>query len=112
MKIGKENISQEITLRIIDETRNYFIEETELNKLMSYKHKKVFANLSFVEQFLLSDFAVTGCVSVFAFASLVGISIGITISVIGLNIFRISSAIKKYKSTNTKKKKKHDKQYC
>ena len=39
-----------------------------------------------------------GCVSISAFASLVGISIGITSSVIGLKICVITAAIKKYNS--------------
>ena len=46
---------------------------------------------------------------VWAFASLVGIPIGITSSVIGLKICVITAGIKKYKSIIKKKKKKHDK---
>ena len=34
----KENISQEVRLKIIDETRNYFIEEINQNKSISKKH--------------------------------------------------------------------------
>ena len=37
----KENISQEVRLKIIDETRNYFIEEINQNKSISKKHKKI-----------------------------------------------------------------------
>ena len=44
---------------------------------------------------------------IFAFASLVGISIGITSSAIELNICAITAGIKKYKAII--KKKKHDK---
>ena len=33
----KENVSQEFTLKNIDETRNYFIEEINRNELMSEK---------------------------------------------------------------------------
>ena len=50
---------------------------------------------------------VTGCISISALASLVGISIGITSSVVGLKICVITEGIKKYKSII--KKKKHDK---
>ena len=50
----------------------------------------------------------TGCVSISAFASLVGIPIGITSSAIGLKICAITAGIKKYKSIIKKKKKKHD----
>ena len=35
----QENIRQEFTLKNIDETRNYFIEEINRNELMSKKHK-------------------------------------------------------------------------
>ena len=52
---------------------------------------------------------ITGCVSISAFASLVGIPIGITSSSIGLKICAITVGIKKYKSIIKKKKKKHDK---
>ena len=51
----------------------------------------------------------TGCISTSAFTSLIGISIGITSSTIGLKIFAITAGIKKYKSIIKKKKKKHDK---
>ena len=44
-----------------------------------------------------------------AFASLVGIPIGITSSVIGLKIYAITAGIKQYKSIIQKNKKKHDK---
>ena len=33
----KENVSQEFTLKNIDETRNYFTEEINRNELMSEK---------------------------------------------------------------------------
>ena len=51
----------------------------------------------------------TGCISISAFASLIGISIGITSSAIGLKLLAITAGIKKYKSIIKKKKKKHDK---
>ena len=44
-----------------------------------------------------------------AFASLVGIPIGITSYATGLKIFVITAGIKKYKSILKKKRKKHDK---
>ena len=75
---------------------------------MSKKHKNVFRVLNYIEHLLILISTVTGCVSIFAFASLVGIPIGITSSVIGLKICVITAGIKKYKSIK-KKKKKHDK---
>ena len=35
--MAEENISQEFRLENIDETRNYFLEEIEQNKMMSRK---------------------------------------------------------------------------
>ena len=52
--------------------------------------------------------AVTRCISISAFAFLLGIPIGITSSAIGLRIYVITEWIKKYKSV-IKKKKKHEK---
>ena len=53
--------------------------------------------------------AVTGCVSISDFASLVDISVGVTISAVELKFFVITEGVKKYKSIIKKKKKKYDK---
>ena len=107
--MAEENISQEFTLKIIDATRNYLIEEINRRELMSKKHKKVCTTLNYIEHFLILGSTATGCVSISAFASSVGIPIGITSSAIGLKICAITAGIKKYKSIIKKKKKKHDK---
>ena len=108
--MAEENIIQEFRLRYIDETRSYFIEEINRNELISKKHKKVCATLDDVEHFLTVRSAITGCVSISAFASLVGIPIGITSSETELKTSVITAGIKKYKSMiKKKKKKKHDK---
>ena len=52
---------------------------------------------------------ITGCISISAFASLIGIPIGITTSAVGLKICANGAGIKKYNSIYKKKKKKHDK---
>ena len=52
---------------------------------------------------------VTGCVSIYEFASLVCAPVGITSSAVGLKISVITAGIKQYKSNiKKKKKKKHD----
>ena len=71
------------------------IEEINQNELMSKKHKKFCTTLNYIEHFLILVFAITWYVSISAFASLVGIPIGITSSVIGLKICAINAAIKK-----------------
>ena len=80
----EENISQEFKLKNINETRYYFLEETEQNELMSRKHKKVCTTLNYIEHFLILVFTVTGCISISAFASLLGIPIGMMNSAIVL----------------------------
>ena len=65
--------------------------------------------VNYIEHFLILASTITGCVSISAFASLIGIPIGITSSAIGLKICAITAGIKKYKSIIKKKKKKHDK---
>ena len=65
---------------------------------MSRKHKKVCSTLNYIEQFLVLVSTVTGCISVFHFASLIGILLGITSSAIEFKIFTITVRIKKYKS--------------
>ena len=62
---------------------------------MNKKRKKVCKNLNYIEHFLVLGSTITGCISVSAFASLVGIPIGITSSAIGLKICAITTAIKK-----------------
>ena len=59
--------------------------------------------------YLILISTVTGCISISAFASLVGITKGITSSATGLKISVIIAGIKKYKSIIKKKKKKHNK---
>ena len=77
--------------------------------MKSKKHKKVCTTRNYIEHFLILASTITGCISISAFASLVGIPIGITISAIGLNICEITAEIKNCKSVIKKKKKKHDK---
>ena len=60
---------------------------------MSKKHKSFRMASNYIEQFLILVSAITGCVSISAFASLVGIPIGIASSAIGLNICAITAVI-------------------
>ena len=76
---------------------------------MSKKHKKVCTTLNYIKHFLILASKNTGWVSIFAFASLIGIPIGITSSGIGLKICAITAGIKKYKTIIEKEKKKYDK---
>ena len=84
-------MSEEFRLKKIDNGRNYFLEEIEKNELMSRKRKKVCATLNYIEHFLILASTITGCISISASASLLGIPIGITSSSIGLKICAIAA---------------------
>ena len=102
-------ISQEFRTEHIDETRNFFLEEIKQNELISIKHKKVCTTLNYSEYFLNLASTITECISISAFASLIGNPTGITSSAIGSKICATTAGIKKYKPIIKKKKKKHDK---
>ena len=107
--MAKENINQEFLLKNTNETRNYLIEKINLNGLVSKKDEKVCTTLNYIEKFLILASTITACGSISAFASLIGLLIGITSSAIGLKICAITAGIKKFKSIIKKKKKKHEK---
>ena len=75
---------------------------------MNKKHKKVCKVLNHIEHSLIVISTITKNFFVSSFASLVENPIGITSSVIGINICVIITQIKNYKSINNKNKKKHD----
>ena len=65
--------------------------------------------MNYLDHLIIVISAITGCVSISDFTSLVAIPIGISSSTIGLKICVITTGIKKYKSKiKKKKKKKHD----
>ena len=80
----EENIGQEFRLKNVDETRNYFLEKIKQNILMSKKHKKVCTTLNYIEHFLILVSTITECILISAFASLIGVPIGIMSSATGL----------------------------
>ena len=53
---------------------------------MCEKHKRTCKTLNFFENFPIFVSAVSGCVLVSAFASLIGVLVGITSSTVGLKI--------------------------
>ena len=93
-------------LKNIDETRTYFVEEREQKELMGKKHKKVCMILNYIKHFFILASTVTGYITIFDFASLFVISIGIKSSAIGLRISAITAGIRNHKSIIKKKKKK------
>ena len=67
-------------------------------EIMSEKHKKLCRALNYFKHFLFLVSAVSDCVSIPAFALLVGVPVGIVSSAVGLKICDITAGIKKYKS--------------
>ena len=57
----------------------------------------VCATLNYIEHFLILVSTITGCISISAFHSLIGIPIEITSSAIGLKICATAAGIKKCK---------------
>ena len=101
----EENINHEFRWNKINEIRNYLIKEINQNELMNKNHQKVCTVLNYINHSLVSNSTITGCVSI----TLVGISIGIASSTIGLKICVITAGIKKYKSIIKKKRRKNNK---
>ena len=85
--------SLEFRFKKIDETRNYLLDKIKYNDLMSEKYKKTYKYLNYVENLLILVSAVTGCVSVSAFASLVFVPVDITSSTAGVKICAITAGI-------------------
>ena len=63
----------DFTLKRIYEAGNYLSEEIKQNELMSEKHEKIYRALNYFEYFLICISTVSGCVSISAFYSLVGV---------------------------------------
>lgn len=87
-------------MKNIEETKDYFVEEINQNKLMSKTHKKVCPVINYIEQLLILASAITGCVST---------TIGIASSAAELKVFAMNSGTKKHMSIISKMKKRDDK---
>ena len=72
---------------------------------MSKKDKNICTALNYIEHFLIFASTITGCISISAFVSLIGIPIGITSSTIGCKLCTKTAGMEKYKSILKKKKK-------
>ena len=75
---------------------------------MTEKHKNACRGLNYFQHVLVFLSAISDYVSIFAFASLVCVPVGIKSSVLGLKICGLTAGIKKYKSV-IKKMKEDDK---
>ena len=64
---------------------------------MRKKHKKFCTALNYIEHFLILASTIIGCISLFAFCSLIGSTIGITSCTTVLSTCAIASGIKSIK---------------
>ena len=80
--MSEEKMSQEFSLKNIDKTRNYLIEEKNRSEFISKRHKKVCTTRNYIEHFLILTSTITGCVFISAFSSLIGIVMRISSSAI------------------------------
>ena len=101
----EEIISQEFRLKKTYVAKNYFVQETKQNELMSKMYKKVCMTQNYIGHFLILASVVTGYDSNSAFVFLLGTPIGITSSAIGLKICSITAGINNHKSIIKKTKK-------
>ena len=63
----EENLSQEFRPKNTNKTRNYLIEEINLNELINKKHKKVCRTLNYVALFLILASTIARLLDVFPF---------------------------------------------
>ena len=88
-----KNMSQEFRLKNINETKIYFLEEINQNKLMIKSDKKVCITLNYIEYFLILASKIMECISISVFASLLGVSIVVTNPAIELKICAITAGV-------------------
>ena len=91
----KFSLQSRLWIKKINETRSYLLEEIKQNDLMCEKNKKTCRALNYFEDFFVVICAVSGCVSISAFASLAGVPVAIVSSAVGLRIYAISVGINK-----------------
>ena len=71
---------------------------------MCRKQRKVYKTVNYIKHFRVRASPITGCISIFAFVSLLGISLWIKSFAIGLKICATATGTKTFKSTIKKKK--------
>ena len=76
--------------------------------MVGKKHKKDFKVLIYIEHSIIFVSAITGHVSISAFASVIGIPMGIKSTVVGLKTCAVTAGIRKYNSIIKKKRKNNE----
>ena len=65
-------------MKKIDEVINYLSEEIKLDEMISKKREKICKTINYIEHLLALHSNFTSCVSICGFASLVGVSFGVS----------------------------------
>ena len=71
----KGDVSQEFRRKKLKQINNYFIKEIGQNELLTQKHKKVCLTLNYIEQLLTLVLAVSICISISVFSSLIDVCV-------------------------------------
>ena len=77
--------------------------------MIYFLYEKTCNYLNYIEHLVILVSTVTGCIYIFVFVSLACVPAGFKSYAVVIKLCAIISGIKKYKSSITKKKKKHDK---
>ena len=85
-----------------------FLKKENIKVLMSERYKKTYKYLNYTKLLLILISAITSCVSISAFASLVFVPVGAASSAVGIKS-SYNHCRNQYKSIIKKKNKKHDK---
>ena len=89
-------LKKKIQLNCNSLIRNSLIEEINQNELLNKKHENIYRVLNYIEHLFILISTATGCISISAFASLVGVRVEITNSARGLKICVITAGVKKF----------------
>ena len=89
-------LKKKIQLNCNSLIRNSLIEEINQNELLNKKHENIYRVFNYIEHLFILISTATGCISISAFASLVGVRVEITNSARGLKICVITAGVKKF----------------
>ena len=90
----KKTQAKNLEWKILMKQEIISLKKQNLNKLMIKKHKIACTALNYIEQLLILIYVAARSVSISAYASLIGIPLGIVSSTLGLKIYSITAEVK------------------
>ena len=100
--------TQTYRIKELTEIEAYLLDETEVRERIAKKLKRFNTITDIVDTFLITSTVITGWISIAAFASGVGLPVGIAVSGTSLLLFLARVIPQKYFETFTVKQEKHD----